>query len=231
MKNRLKIKYIGHKRNNWIIDNCCGKHVVHVGCTDMLMRDNHISRNKFLHTQLMSSSASILGLDIDIDGLEYMRTTMGITDIAYGDAEKLAEFIDRPFDVIVACDVIEHLNNTGNFFSSARQCLEKNGGGKILLSFPNALSLKNNLAALVFRKEINHPDHVAWFSPMCIEQICKRWNLQIHDWVGYTWNSPSLSTRFANLVAAGVIRLFRNGYLSQGLGCILTLPDADEGKA
>ncbi len=223
MHRRLNIKYIGRNRNDWIAQHCKDKHVIHIGCTDSMMTQNHLQNGLFLHEILTKNSYSVIGLDIDRTGIQFMKNSLNYDNVMFGDAERLSKYIHKRFDVIVACDVIEHFNNPGLFFSEAKKCLLQNEGGIIILSFPNSLSIKNIVSAIIRRKETNHPNHVSCYSPMCIEEICRRWNYKVNGWVGYTWSKKTIENKIGNFVPEIVIKITKNGYLAQGIGCILSM--------
>lgn len=223
MHKRLNIKYIGKNRNDWITEHCTDRHVIHIGCTDSMMTHNHLKNGQFLHEILTKNSHSVIGLDIDRAGIQFMKKSLKYDNVMFGDAERLSKFIHKRFDVIVACDVIEHFNNPGLFFSEAKKCLLQNEGGMIILSFPNSLSLKNIVSAIIRRKETNHPNHVSCYSPMCIEEICRRWNYKVNGWVGYTWSKKTIENKLGNFMPEIVIKITKNGYLAQGIGCILSI--------
>ena len=223
MHKRLNIKYIGKNRNGWITEHCKDKHVIHIGCTDSMMTHCHLKSGQFLHEILTKNSNSVIGLDIDRAGIQFMKKSLKYDNVMFGDAERLSKYIRKKFDVIVACDVIEHFNNPGLFFSEAKKCLLQNEGGIMILSFPNSLSLKNIVSAIIRRKETNHPNHVSCYSPMCIEEICRRWNYKVKGWVGYTWSKKAIENKLGNFMPEIVIKITKNGYLAQGIGCILSM--------
>lgn len=60
--------------------------------------------------------------------------------------EKRLPFQDDAFDLIIACEIIEHLYDTDFFLSELRRILRK--GGIIILTTPNLVSLVNRIKIL-----------------------------------------------------------------------------------
>ncbi|MBO0181221.1 hypothetical protein J0682_30075, partial [Vibrio parahaemolyticus] len=70
------------------------------------------------------------------------------------------------FDVIVAGEIIEHLNNPGLFLSGVRRFMHRDS--KLVITTINAYcAMRFFVYALRGRRGINefvHPDHVAYYS-------------------------------------------------------------------
>jgi SAM-dependent methyltransferase len=126
-----------------------------------------------LHAQLHMAypEAEIVGIDTDAAGVKRMRSP------GYDVREKNAETMrfDRPFDVIVAGEVIEHLANPGAFVDSAAAHLQP--GGSIVMTTPNPDAMR------YFRKAVTgnwtSPDHTCWISPQHLEHLA---DLSDWDW-------------------------------------------------
>ncbi|MCV4607588.1 hypothetical protein OFB74_32295, partial [Escherichia coli] len=74
--------------------------------------------------------------------------------------------LERTFDVIVAGEIIEHLNNPGLFLSGVRRFMHRDS--KLVTTTINAYcAMRFFVYALRGRRGINefvHPDHVAYYS-------------------------------------------------------------------
>ena len=66
-----------------------------------------------------------------------------------------------PADLVVAGEVIEHLDDPGSFLDGLHALVAP--GGLLVVTTPNASGLVN-AAALLGNLEVNHPDHVALFT-------------------------------------------------------------------
>ena len=80
-----------------------------------------------------------------------------------------------PADVVVAGEVIEHLDDCGPFLDGLHALVQP--GGLLALSTPNGASLTNAVAALA-NLEVNHPDHVTSFTSHTLDTLLGR-----HGWI------------------------------------------------
>ena len=110
------------QKHDWIIERLAGKSVLHVGPTDSPCTRSHARLGRLLHADLQGKCQELVGLDLDKEAIEIMRKECGITDTEYGNAERLDEiFPPERFDVVLAADVVEHMNNVGLFFETAKK--------------------------------------------------------------------------------------------------------------
>lgn len=143
-------------RHEYLLNKCKGKSVLHLGAVDY-----YEGQVCGLHKRLMGVSGSLIGLDIDSDGIEKARCT-GIRNIIYGDLERLDEVnIASKFDVILAGEIIEHLSNPGLFLAGVKRFFGYQT--EMLVTSPNAFSLHRFLIALRGFEYV-HPDHMCYYS-------------------------------------------------------------------
>ena len=156
-------------RDNWILEKSSGKKVLHAGCTDNMLTHSKVGKEALLHKKLTDTCLDVTGIDIDGDGIEFLQSHFGFDNIVHGNIEKLdALFPEGSFDIILAADVMEHLNNPGLFLEAAEKVLKR--GGELIITVPNAFSFKKFLGVFLFRQERNHPDHVCFYSLMNLHQ-------------------------------------------------------------
>ena len=122
--------------------------------------------NDFLHKKIcdsvVNSSERVVGIDIDSESVEYLRVRMPGEKIIEADAHNLPRvFGDRQFDLIIAGDVIEHLENAGQFLESCKSVLSE--GGEIILTTVNAYSLMRFLKSALYHEAV-HDEHTAYYS-------------------------------------------------------------------
>ncbi len=159
-------------RASWLANAVKGKRVVHVGCVDHLpLIEEKLRQGRWLHRRLCVSSVRCLGVDIDADGIRYVRDVLGLDDVICGDiaAGPIPEIVSASWDVMVVGEVLEHLGNPADFLASLsksyRDCCRR-----LLVSAPNALRLENGVFALVSREVVNS-DHRCWYSPYTLAKV------------------------------------------------------------
>jgi 2-polyprenyl-3-methyl-5-hydroxy-6-metoxy-1,4-benzoquinol methylase len=132
-----------------------------------------------------------------------------------GDVEALDQVLPgRKFDLVLAADVMEHLNNPGLMLASARNVLAENG--ELVITVPNAFSFKKFVGVLALRQERNHPDHVCYYSLMNLHELLRRFGFEIVETRAFMTEDPTvrLINRLANLVARVVMGILRNNNIA-----------------
>jgi 2-polyprenyl-3-methyl-5-hydroxy-6-metoxy-1,4-benzoquinol methylase len=109
---------------------------------------------------------------IDNSAAEVAKARAAGHDILHADAETYRA--DRPWDVVMAGDVIEHLSNPGRFLDCARANLRP--GGRLVISTPNTYALSELfwvLARLSNDTPVN-AEHTCTFTPTTLRTLCAR---------------------------------------------------------
>lgn len=168
----------------WLVDQCRGKRVIHVGFADAGFRDEQGRAGSWLHGHLDEVAESLVGLDFDRPGVEaaieggFEAHLVDCTDAAAVAALEL-----EPADVVLAGEVIEHLGAPGPFLEAmALLCAP---GGSLIVTTPNAYGLVNVVASITRRVEVNHPDHVVMFTWRTLTQLLQREGWSATDSVTY----------------------------------------------
>lgn len=157
-------------RNTYLQECVRGKTVLHVGCSDWPITEQRLAEKTLLHLQLQRSAKDIWGIDLSEAGIAALRG-QGINNVQVMDAEKLD--LANSYDVILAGDVMEHMNNPGSFLQRATALL--NEGGEIIIGVPSALTI-NNVKAWFGGREQVHLDHAFYFSPKTLSALLERFN-------------------------------------------------------
>jgi len=165
-----EIAYDDHKIK-FATDFCRGKSVLDIGC----VQHNPASyQSKYwLHKALKSVASGLCGLDIDKEGVEYLNQR-GF-DILVADAQNFD--LGQKFDVIVAGDLIEHLENFSGFLESCIKHMHKDS--RLIISTPNPWYWKNIVKAVFFKEISNNPEHTCWLCPRTLRQLVRRHDLDI----------------------------------------------------
>jgi SAM-dependent methyltransferase len=104
---------------------CCNKSVLDVGCGAGYGSD-----------EMAQTASRVLGLDVSAEALQYARDHYRRTNLAFIRAPCDAMPIrDACFDLVVAFEVIEHLDDWENFLKEARRVLTP--CGQLIISTPN----------------------------------------------------------------------------------------------
>jgi 2-polyprenyl-3-methyl-5-hydroxy-6-metoxy-1,4-benzoquinol methylase len=176
-----------------------GKTVLDVGCVDhsaSVELEDH-----WLHKYLARSARSILGLDIlESDATELRRRGY---EVVCGDA--ITVCLNRTFDVVVAGEIIEHIEDPGAFVSNMARHL--NEQGQLVITTPHAFFFLHFLESIFSSAARRwNPQHVAWYCPFTLENLLRRNNLEVVSCYYFT-RSPKLRRlmEFAHLPCYGVV--------------------------
>jgi hypothetical protein len=152
-----------------------GRRVIHLGFVDSGFRAMQERSGAWLHAQLAEVATELVGLDLDADGVAaavadgYAAHAVDCCDVASVAGLGLA-----PAPVVIAGELVEHLDAPGGFFEAVHPLVAD--GGQLLVTTPNAYGLLNVVASLG-RREVNHPDHVVLFSWRTLTAMAGR-----HGW-------------------------------------------------
>jgi 2-polyprenyl-3-methyl-5-hydroxy-6-metoxy-1,4-benzoquinol methylase len=169
-----RIAWSDHKIR-FAVSHCRGKDVLDIGC---VQHNPENYKNKYwLHKALKQVASTLDGMDLYEDGVNYLRT-LGY-NIALGDAQNFDG--GKTYDVIVAGDLIEHLDNPGDFLDCCNAHLRD--GGKLLLSTPNPWYWRFCVKAAFFGGRVNpNPEHTIWLCPTVLGHLLSRHGLRIESW-------------------------------------------------
>jgi 2-polyprenyl-3-methyl-5-hydroxy-6-metoxy-1,4-benzoquinol methylase len=177
---------IVHGRWEFVINLCCGKNVLHLGCSDAGLTNIRLKSGALLHSRLAQVAAGLWGVDSDERGLQALRA-FGFTNLVQADLEGEdwpTRLHGQYFDVIVATELLEHLNNPGLFLQRTGKLFMP--GTIMVLSVPNGLRLSGRFKLLHGYEEVN-PDHNFWFSYSTITTLLRKNGYGIVDLVGYSY--------------------------------------------
>lgn len=213
------------QRIEFLKNICKEKKVLHLGCTNYPFTDEVIDNGSHLHMQLASVCGELYGFDYDRKGIEKLESK-GFTNIYQGDLEKLEDVpLDETFDVIVAGEMIEHLNNPGLFLSGIKRFM--NDKTELVITTINAYCGLRFFYYFLRGKggvrEVVHEDHVAYYSYSTLNLILKRHNLDVGEFLFYDLGEEhrggkwyfnlinDLSVKFTPQLADGVIAVCKLG--------------------
>ena len=159
----------------YLCDLARGQRVVHVGFVDAGCQTLNEQSGAWLHEHIARSAAELVGLDLDAAGVaDASRRGYEAYAVDCRDAAALRALELAPADLVVAGEIIEHLDDPGSFLDGVHALVAP--GGMLLVTTPNATGLVN-AAALLGNYEVNHPDHVVMYTCATLDAM-----LQRHGW-------------------------------------------------
>lgn len=153
-----------------------GKSVIHIGCLDHIdLVEEKLKKNHWFHSRLTNIASECLGLDINKQGINFVRQKFGISNIYYGDiesSEKVSTILSKHWDYAIFGEIIEHLDNPVSFLRKFIQYYGSNVD-KIIVTVPNVFKF-GNISCIFLNKEIINSDHRYWFTPYTIWKVIHR---------------------------------------------------------
>jgi 2-polyprenyl-3-methyl-5-hydroxy-6-metoxy-1,4-benzoquinol methylase len=164
---------VADSKNRFVMDRCRGKLVLDLGC---VQHNPAFYQSKFwLHRAIREVTPYVMGMDLYAEGVAHLRS-LGF-DIVVGDAQNFD--LERKFDVIVAGDLIEHLENFDGFLKCAKSHLSP--GGSLLITTPNPWYWRNLVKAMVSTEVANNEEHTCWLCPRTLRQLVRRHGMDLGD--------------------------------------------------
>lgn len=175
---------------------CKGKRVLHLGCTNSPYTQSSIDNGSILHFEIENVAAEVYGLDFDRESIDIL-TARGSKNIFYADLEHLEDLdLNETFDVILAGEMIEHLNNPGLFLNGIRRFM--NADTELVITTLNAYYgmrfIRYGFTRGHGENEPVHPDHVAYYSYSTLHVLIERHNLDVRKFLFYDLGKEHRST-------------------------------------
>ena len=163
-------------RVRFIADRCAGKRVLDIGCVAHDVA--RMSSPQWLHGQVAAVAASCVGVYVLDSGIQQMREN-GFDAVSHDLREGLGPLADRgPFDVIVAGELIEHVETIAMLFTTAAAGLAPEG--EMILSTPNPYAparVRAGQRGIVWE----NVDHILYAFPSGIAELCERYGLVLAE--------------------------------------------------
>jgi 2-polyprenyl-3-methyl-5-hydroxy-6-metoxy-1,4-benzoquinol methylase len=165
-----------------LMEKCKGKKVLDLGIVDHDVK--YETRKRWLHRDLKKVSKEILGLDIDKESIEILKKRG--YNVKFGNVENFN--LKEKFERIIAGDIMEHLNNIGNFLECAKKHMHKDS--ELIITVPNCLSCTNWIEVLLFgRIKYFNEEHTVWYDEATIKRILENYNLKIEE-ISFVCHNP-----------------------------------------
>ncbi|HXV58174.1 MAG TPA: methyltransferase domain-containing protein [Gaiellaceae bacterium] len=208
-----------YDREQMLLELARGKRVVHVGFVDEHRLEAKLAEGTWLHARLAEVAASLVGLDVEEEGVRWAREHgFDAQSVDAQSPEAVAALGLEPAEVVIAGEVVEHLDAPGPFLRAMRELASLDG--LLVVTTPNAYRLLNFLAPLA-GVELVHPDHTAWHSPHTLATLLARSGWELEGAAYYQNPAPRLGGVSGAAVRAGRALFVRFGrlapYWSDGL--------------
>jgi cyclopropane fatty-acyl-phospholipid synthase-like methyltransferase len=164
-----------------------GKSVLHLGCANSPFTRDSIQKGMLLHLELKDLASEIVGFDFDEEAIQILGEH-GLESLYRADLEALDDVnLERTFDVIIAGEMIEHLNNPGRFLKGIQRFMSRET--RLIITTVNAYCGMRFFAyALRGRggmSEPVHPDHVSYYSYSTLNLLVKRHGFEVEEFLFY----------------------------------------------
>jgi SAM-dependent methyltransferase len=126
-------------------------------------------RGDWLHSLVTQRARTCVGVDILVENIRSLRN-LGDYIFVAANAEDLP--FQNCFDVVLAGELVEHLDNMGRFCHSAWNALREDG--VLIVTTPNNWAISKVLRALIVGRECCHPEHTCWYSPQTLRYILEQ---------------------------------------------------------
>jgi hypothetical protein len=192
-------------RIKFIAGACAGRRVLDLGAMDETAWAAKRGRGTWLHEEIGLVALRVDGVDnsahIPADGLRTgPNATIRRGDIT--DPRRLVDELEESPDVVVAGEVIEHLENPLEFLRRFTGT-DRLAGKTFILSTPNATALHNLLIGLV-RRESTHHDHLCILSYKTLTTLCTRAGFSKWEIIPYFARFTEMQDRQSGLARLGV---------------------------
>lgn len=150
------------------------KTVLDLGALDETAYKAKTNTGFWVHGVMSETAKKVIGIDSSefLDAYKDGLKTSPNSIILKGDVFCLETFITPDIDIVVAGELIEHLNDAMSFLTKMKtyDCLK---GKKLILTTPNACSMYNIILG-IFGRESTHKDHVNIYSYKTLNTLCKK---------------------------------------------------------
>lgn len=163
-------------RDGYLLSECTNKTVLDIGPCEHTI--DYVQNERWFFRRAQKVARRIVGVDID-QALCEKTVAMGF-DVRHLDACSDVS-LEEKFDVVLAGDVIEHVNNPASLLEFAKRHLS--GSGKIIITTPNPYFYRYFYAN--FRKGLHMAnfEHTCWVTPTCMNELCRRSGLEFTGYV------------------------------------------------
>ena len=175
MKEITRKNYI-RNREEFILNKCREKRVLHLGCCDSPSTEFKFNKNIALFQLIENECSDQLGLDYEKEALNHLHS-IGHKNVSFFDLNQPGEINFHP-EIIVFADTLEHLTNLENAINILKRSM--NEKTELIITVPNATMFERIIGN--FRGYIHeHGDHKVSFTYTALKQLVLFNNLDISN--------------------------------------------------
>jgi hypothetical protein len=148
------------------------KNVIHLGCVDHLpLIQQKLSNDMWLHARLCRSAKRCLGVDINCEGIDYLRNELGYSDLICANflLDAVPQIEAEQWDFMILGEILEHVDNPVALLTAINQKYAKYVN-RLIITVPNAFAWLNFRYVLKHKEFINS-DHRYWFTPYTLGKV------------------------------------------------------------
>lgn len=203
------------ERLTYIVKECKGKSVLHLGCTYSPETKERFESGHLLHLHIQKVAKELYGIDLDADSITYLKEK-GIPNLYVGDVEHLQDLnLYKTFDMVVAGEIIDHLSNPGLFLKGITPLLAPDG--ILIITVENPFAIKR-IPQLIWRNEATPSDHTIYFTYSTLSVLLSRAGFVIEEFCVYYYGKEHPTQRTIPKIARHLLkRLPLFHYLADGL--------------
>ena len=173
LKVEIKEHFPDNKRVELIKNLCVNKKIIHIGCVDHIpLIEDKISKNQWLHKLITEVSEETIGIDINKEGIDYLRNKLNIKNVMYADiiTDDIPEIKNKKWDYMILGEIMEHVDNPIHFLNTIREKYQDEVN-QIIITVPNVLV--KNRTDLMYKNsmELINTDHRYWFTPFTLTKV------------------------------------------------------------
>jgi len=159
-----------------------GRDVLDIGIVEHFLEA--ANNPNWLHRHIASAASSCLGVDLlpEVEKLAANGFNVRVADLA-------AAPLDQTFDLIVAGEVLEHIDAPGSFMKNCAAMLRPNG--RLALTVPNPWHINAVIKSAARRQTfVDSTDHVGWYDASTLLELGQRSGLQLIKFAGIAGSTP-----------------------------------------
>lgn len=163
-------------RYEYIKKICKWKNVLDLGCVDHdFLIHKESPDHPWLHNEIKKVAKQLTWVDF----LE--KDVQNMIKHWYNTVQANVENMDlkKTYDVIIAWEIVEHLQNIGQFLKSCKRHM--NNESILIITTPNPFYYLHQYQILRFWKPIIHKEHTCYFDPQTLSYIAQLNWLKINE--------------------------------------------------